>query len=176
MSRRPGNGDCRTGTAGADPQWPVHVCRTRLSGTVIARAIAENGARRARSGAARSQNAPAAGVASRGMRRLSLPRSGGERDTKGLAVSLGKNIKRLRTMVGLRTQKAFAELLGLPQSQVSDWENNRYALWPSGGAGGRLADWTSESVTVSNNNDAGIVCWRPTEASRQGANLSLSFS
>ena len=57
MSRRPGNGDCRKGTAGADPQWPVHVCRTRLSETVIARAIAENGARRARSGAARSQNA-----------------------------------------------------------------------------------------------------------------------
>ena len=57
MSRRPGNGDCRKGTAGADPQWPVHVCRTRLSGTVIARAIAENGARRTRSGAARSQNA-----------------------------------------------------------------------------------------------------------------------
>ena len=57
VSRRPGNGDCRKGTAGADPQWPVHVCRTRLSETVIARAIAENGARRARSGAARSQNA-----------------------------------------------------------------------------------------------------------------------
>ena len=62
------------------------------------------------------------------MRRLSLPRSGGERDTKGLAVSLGKNIKRLRTMVGLRTQKALTELLGIPQSQVSDWENNRYTV------------------------------------------------
>ena len=37
VSRRPGNGDCRKGTAGADPQWPVHVCRTRLSGTVIIR-------------------------------------------------------------------------------------------------------------------------------------------
>ena len=31
-------------------------------------------------------------------------------------------------MVGLRTQKAFAELLGVPQSQVSDWEKDRYAV------------------------------------------------
>ena len=40
-------------------------------------------------------------------------------------VSLGRNIKRLRTVAGLRTQKAFAERLGVPQPQVSDWENDR---------------------------------------------------
>lgn len=42
-------------------------------------------------------------------------------------MSVGKNIKRLRTVMGLRTQKAFAELLGVPQPQVSDWENDRRA-------------------------------------------------
>ena len=52
----------------------------------------------------------------------------GNRECARLAVSLGKNIKRLRTMVGLRTQKALTELLGIPQSQVSDWENNRYTI------------------------------------------------
>ena len=40
-------------------------------------------------------------------------------------VSLGRNIKRLRTVAGLQTQKAFAELLRVPQPQVSDWENDR---------------------------------------------------
>ena len=43
-------------------------------------------------------------------------------------MSLGKNIKRLRTVAGFQTQKAFAELLGVPQPQVSDWENDRFAL------------------------------------------------
>ncbi len=47
---------------------------------------------------------------------------------KGLAVSLGENIKRLRTVAGIQTQKAFAELLGVPQPQVSDWENDRYPV------------------------------------------------
>ena len=47
---------------------------------------------------------------------------------KGLAVSLGENIKRLRTVAGIQTQKAFAELLGVPQTQVSDWENDRYPV------------------------------------------------
>ena len=47
--------------------------------------------------------------------------------SEGLAVSVGKNIKRLRTVMGLR-QKAFAELLGVPQSRVSDWENDRFAV------------------------------------------------
>ncbi|MDE2904691.1 MAG: LexA family transcriptional regulator [Acidobacteriota bacterium] len=40
-------------------------------------------------------------------------------------LSLGRNIKRLRTVAGLQTQKAFAERLGVPQPQVSDWENDR---------------------------------------------------
>ena len=30
--------------------------------------------------------------------------------------------------MALRTQKAFAELLSVPQSQVSDWENDRFAV------------------------------------------------
>ena len=51
-----------------------------------------------------------------------------DRDGRALlAVSLGKNIKRLRTAAGFQTQKAYAELLGVLQSQVSDWENDRYA-------------------------------------------------
>ena len=29
---------------------------------------------------------------------------------------------------GLRTQKALAEQLGIPQPQLSDWENDRYAV------------------------------------------------
>ena len=47
---------------------------------------------------------------------------------KGLAVSLGENIKRLRTVAGIQTQKAFAELLGVQQPQVSGWENDRYPV------------------------------------------------
>ena len=43
-------------------------------------------------------------------------------------MSLGKNIKRLRAVAGIRTQKGFAELLGVPQPQVSDWENDRYPV------------------------------------------------
>ena len=43
-------------------------------------------------------------------------------------MSLGKNIKRLRTVSGIQTQKAFAQLLGVPQAQVSDWENDRYGV------------------------------------------------
>ena len=43
-------------------------------------------------------------------------------------VSLGQNIKRLRWEAGLQTQKALADLLGVPQPQVSDWENDRYAV------------------------------------------------
>ena len=44
----------------------------------------------------------------------------------GLTVSLGRTIKRLRAVTGVRTQKALAEKLGVPQPQVSDWENDRY--------------------------------------------------
>ena len=43
-------------------------------------------------------------------------------------MSLGRNIKRLRLKVGLQTQKALAEKLGIPQPQVSDWENDRYSV------------------------------------------------
>ena len=43
-------------------------------------------------------------------------------------MSLGQNIKRLRWEAGLQTQKSLADLLGVPQPQVSDWENDRYAV------------------------------------------------
>ena len=43
-------------------------------------------------------------------------------------MSLGQNIRRLRWSSGLRTQRALADLLGVPQPQVSDWENDRYAV------------------------------------------------
>lgn len=44
-------------------------------------------------------------------------------------MSLGKNIRRLRWATGrLPTQSALAQLLGVPQTQVSDWENDRYAM------------------------------------------------
>ena len=43
-------------------------------------------------------------------------------------MSLGQNIKRLRWEAGLQTQKALADLLGVPQPRVSDWENDRYAV------------------------------------------------
>lgn len=45
-----------------------------------------------------------------------------------MVVSLGQNIKQLRWEAGLQTQKALADLLGVPQPQVSDWENDRYAV------------------------------------------------
>lgn len=43
-------------------------------------------------------------------------------------MSLGQNIKRLRRKAGLRTQRAFADRLGVPQPRVSDWENDRYTV------------------------------------------------
>lgn len=43
-------------------------------------------------------------------------------------MSLGENIKRFRAVAGLRTQKELAELLGIPQPRVSDWENDRYGV------------------------------------------------
>ncbi len=43
-------------------------------------------------------------------------------------MSLGQNIRRLRRDAGLDTQKALADLLGVPQPQVSDWENDRYSV------------------------------------------------
>ena len=42
-------------------------------------------------------------------------------------MSLGENIKRLRWEAGLQTQKAFADLLRVPQPQVCEWERDRYA-------------------------------------------------
>ena len=43
-------------------------------------------------------------------------------------MSLGQNIKRLRCEAGLHRQKALADLLGVPQPRVSDWENDCYAV------------------------------------------------
>lgn len=43
-------------------------------------------------------------------------------------VSPGKTIRSLRLAAGLRTQKALAEMLDIPQPQVSDWESDRYAV------------------------------------------------
>ena len=40
---------------------------------------------------------------------------------------MGSNIRRLRAVTGVGTQKALAETLGIPQSQLSDWENNRFS-------------------------------------------------
>ena len=42
-------------------------------------------------------------------------------------MSLGQNIKRLR-QEAFQTQAAFAKHLNVPQTQVSDWENDRYAV------------------------------------------------
>lgn len=42
-------------------------------------------------------------------------------------MSLGQNIKRLRIAAGISTQRALADRLHVPQPQVSDWENDRYA-------------------------------------------------
>ena len=38
------------------------------------------------------------------------------------------NIKRFRTVAGFRTQNALADLLGISQAQLSDWETDRYAV------------------------------------------------
>ena len=38
------------------------------------------------------------------------------------------NIKRLRTVAGFRTQSALADLLGISQAQLSEWESGRYAF------------------------------------------------
>ena len=43
-------------------------------------------------------------------------------------MSVGRNNKRLRSAAGIQTQKELAHLLRVPQPQVSDWENDRYAV------------------------------------------------
>ena len=48
------------------------------------------------------------------------------------AVSFGSNIRRLRSAAGVRTQRELADRLGVPQPQVSDWENDRYTVLETG--------------------------------------------
>ena len=59
--------------------------------------------------------------------RASADRSGEDARTF-LPVSLGTNIRWLRPVAGLRTRRELAERLGVSQSQVADWEHDRYAL------------------------------------------------
>lgn len=40
--------------------------------------------------------------------------------------TIGENIRRLRHAAGFKRQGDFAERVGVPQSRVSDWENDRY--------------------------------------------------
>src|SRR5436853_124207 len=46
----------------------------------------------------------------------------------GVTASVGSNIRRLREEAGYRTQGAFAKALRVPQSRLSDWENDRYGI------------------------------------------------
>ena len=43
-------------------------------------------------------------------------------------MSVGRNIKRLRLEAGIWTLRAFAQRLGVPDPQLSEWENDRYAM------------------------------------------------
>ena len=47
-------------------------------------------------------------------------------------MSFGSNIKRLRSAAGVRTQRELADRLGVPQPQVSDWENDRHTILETG--------------------------------------------
>lgn len=40
--------------------------------------------------------------------------------------TLGSNIREQRQKKGFRTARAFAQKLGIPESRLSDWENDRY--------------------------------------------------
>lgn len=40
--------------------------------------------------------------------------------------TIGANIKNARKAAGIKTQGALAKTLGVPQPQLSDWENDRY--------------------------------------------------
>lgn len=42
--------------------------------------------------------------------------------------TFGENVRRLRETRGYATQRAFAKALGVEQSRLSDWENDRYGL------------------------------------------------
>lgn len=44
-----------------------------------------------------------------------------------LLATLGSNIKRLREAAGFKTARALAKELQVPESRLSDWENDRYA-------------------------------------------------
>lgn len=46
----------------------------------------------------------------------------------GVRASVGSNIRRLRETAGYQTQGAFARALRVPQSRLSDWENDRYGI------------------------------------------------
>ncbi len=46
----------------------------------------------------------------------------------GGAATVGRNVRRLRAQAGIPTQTAFARLLRAPQSQVGDWEGDRYSV------------------------------------------------
>jgi transcriptional regulator with XRE-family HTH domain len=50
----------------------------------------------------------------------------------GVATSVGNNIRRLRESAGYETQGAFAKALRVPQSRLSDWENDRYGIPETG--------------------------------------------
>lgn len=43
-------------------------------------------------------------------------------------VTVGANVRRLRELAGMSTQTTLAERMGVPQSRVSDLENDRYVL------------------------------------------------
>lgn len=45
-----------------------------------------------------------------------------------LVASIGSNIKKAREAAGMKTQAELAKKLGVPQPQMSDWENDRYAV------------------------------------------------
>lgn len=46
--------------------------------------------------------------------------------------TIGDNIRRLREKAGFSTQTKFAEALGVANTRVSDWENDRYGMPDTG--------------------------------------------
>jgi transcriptional regulator with XRE-family HTH domain len=45
---------------------------------------------------------------------------------QGPVPTIGENIKQARLAAGIKTQGELAKILGVPQPQLSDWENDRY--------------------------------------------------